>query len=56
MPRRAVQPRQDNIGDDGTHAKRLALKTDIESVTDEAAASIGADEVTHPHRLLTDRA
>jgi hypothetical protein len=52
VPCRSLQSRQQDIGHDGTNAKRLAGKADVERVTQEAAAAVGADEIAYPHDLL----
>ena len=52
VPGVAVQPRQDDIGNNRTHAKRLAGKANTKRVTHEAAAAIGADEVARSNDLL----
>jgi hypothetical protein len=47
VPCLASETRQDDIGHDGTDAKRLAREFDAERVAHEAAPAVGADEIAH---------
>jgi hypothetical protein len=53
VPCIASEAREDDIGHNGTDAKRLAQKADVERVAHEAVAAIGADEIARPNDLFT---
>jgi hypothetical protein len=53
MPCQPIEPVERDVGDERADAERVAGKADVERMAHEAAAAVGADQISHADLMLS---